>query len=49
MNKEKEKTLEFVRNIRNNNAKVALENLKEIVSIKQQERQQQVINDLEDF
>lgn len=48
MNTEKKKILEFIRNIRSENAKPALENLKEIVSIKQEQRQNQIIQNLED-
>lgn len=46
--KEKENIIEFVRNIRNDSAKPALENLKQIVSIKQKQRQQQILTDLEE-
>ncbi len=49
MTKKNEKILEFIRNIRNENAKGALENLKEIVSEKQKQRQTQIKENLEEI
>lgn len=45
---EKEKINDFIKNIRTENAKGALEDLKEIVSLKQEQRKQQIIQNLED-
>lgn len=43
-----EKINNFIKNIRTKNAKGALENLKEIVSDKQKQREKQIIQNLED-
>jgi len=44
----KTKILEFIKNIRNENAKGALENLKTIISEKQKQRQTTINKSLED-
>ena len=43
-----EKINDFIKNIRTENAKGALEDLREIVSIKQKQREEQIIQNLED-
>ena len=43
---EKQKILEFIKDIRNGNAQGALQNLKEIVSAKQKQREHQILTDL---
>jgi hemerythrin superfamily protein len=48
MNNEKKKILEFLTNLKKENAKNALTNLAEIISLKEESRYKQVLNNLED-